>query len=67
MIATVLHFGVRLSSLRKESGLSMQQLAENAGLTRQTVHALETGQRKPSLETARRLAAAMGKSLAVFD
>ena len=56
-----------LTKLRKQSGLTAQQLAEQAKLTRQAVHAIETGKREPSLSTARALVKAMGKSLAVFD
>lgn len=56
-----------LAKLRKQSGLTAQQLAQAVNLTRQAIHAIETGKRQPSLKTARALVKAMGQSLAVFD
>lgn len=60
-------FAGRLRALREAAGLSIVQLSERAGLPRQTIHLLENGQRQPSLDTARKLAAALGASLAAFD
>lgn len=56
-----------LSRLRKSQNLTIEALAKSAGLTRQAVYALESGKRSPSLETARKIAKALGVSLAVFD
>jgi len=57
------------SIIRRElrrSKLTTAQLAAAAGLTRAMVHYLLVGQRQPSLETAGKLAAALGISLDVF-
>jgi transcriptional regulator with XRE-family HTH domain len=53
--------------LREERGWSTARLARLAGMHSQTLYKLEGGQRAPSLETARKIAAALGVSLAVFD
>lgn len=53
-------FGVRLRRLRKERGLSQQQLAEAAGINLAFVSRLETGSRFPSHETNVALAHALG-------
>lgn len=60
-------FPERLLSLRKGAKMTVQELADAAGLSKQAVHMLEAGQRAPSLETARKLAEAMGKTLAAFE
>ncbi len=67
MIRKPLPFAARLCKLRKAGGLSIPQLAEKAGLPRQTIHLLENGVREPSLATARTLAKALGVSLAEFE
>ena len=58
-------FSDRLRKLRGE--LSIADLATAAGMTRQAVDLLERGERQPSLETAERLATALGKKLRVFE
>lgn len=45
-----------LIRLRKESGLSMTQAAERAGLSVSFISNLEKGQRKPTVETLAKLA-----------
>lgn len=60
-------FGAKLLRLREAAGLSMQQLGERAGISRQYVWRLEQGALQPSLETAQRLARALGKTLAVWE
>ena len=49
-----------LRRLRTKRGLSQQGLAENAGLSREYVARLETGQHNPSLATLQKLAKALG-------
>ncbi|MEO6213406.1 MAG: helix-turn-helix transcriptional regulator [Vicinamibacterales bacterium] len=44
-------------------GMTQQQLAEQIGVTRQTVNAIEAGKYSPSLEVAFRIAAVFGKPL----
>lgn len=60
-------FAARLTRLREAAGLSVANLADAAGLPRQTVHQLERGERKPMLETAAKLAQALGVDLSVFQ
>ncbi|MDB5970205.1 MAG: transcriptional regulator, family [Hydrocarboniphaga sp.] len=59
----------QIRRLRFECGeLTQQQLADQAGVTRQTIIALEGDKYAPSLELAFRIAAAFGKPLeAVFQ
>ena len=50
--------------LRFDSGeMTQQQLADHAGVTRQTIIAVEAAKYSPSLELAFRIAAAFGKPL----
>jgi len=50
--------------LRFETGeMTQQQLADQAGVTRQTILAVEAAKYSPSLELAFRIAAAFGKPL----
>lgn len=60
-------FACRLRSLRESKGLSVAELAKKSGLNRQALYRLESGEREPSLETARKLAGALGKRLRVFE
>lgn len=50
------HFSETLLSLRRERGLSQQQLADMMGLTRSAVGMYETGKREPDVDTLRRFA-----------
>jgi transcriptional regulator with XRE-family HTH domain len=56
-------FGRLIADLRLEKGLSVYALAQRAGVSDQAVHDLEKFDRQPSLETARRLAEALGVTL----
>ena len=44
-----MHFYQRLAGLRKDAGLSQEQLAEKAGVSRQTIFKWEAGLRQPCL------------------
>lgn len=63
--------GVRnvIRKLRFENDeMTQQYLADQVGVTRQTIIAIEQGKYSPSLEAAFRIAAALGKPLdAVFS
>jgi putative transcriptional regulator len=48
---------------RKQSNLTQAQLAELAGVTRQTIIAIEKGNYTPSVLLALKLAAVLGKSV----
>jgi transcriptional regulator with XRE-family HTH domain len=56
-------FGKLVEELRRGQGLSVYALAQRTGLSGQAIHDLEQSDRTPSLDTARRLAAALGASL----
>jgi molybdate-binding protein/DNA-binding XRE family transcriptional regulator len=55
--------GARLRLARQARGLSQQQLAGVAGVTRQAVSAVESGHSDPSLRVALALAAALGMTV----
>ena len=57
----------RLKVLRAERDWSQAQLAEQLGVSRQTVNALETGRYDPSLPLAFRIARVFGQPIeAIF-
>lgn len=60
-------FAQTLRRLRKQSGRTATELAQAAGISRQALAMLEAGTRQPSLETAKKLMAALGKSLAELE
>jgi len=53
----------RLRELRETQGWSQGELAEQLGVSRQTVNALETGKYDPSLPLAFRIAALFGQAI----
>jgi putative transcriptional regulator len=54
----------RIRRLRFDNGeMTQQELAENAGVTRQTINAIELGKYSPSLEVAFRIAKTLGAPL----
>src|SRR5258708_2423118 len=55
--------GARLRVARQARGLSQQQLAGMAGVSRQAVSAVESGQSDPSLRVALALAQALGMTV----
>jgi putative transcriptional regulator len=58
----------RIRELRMESGLSQQGLAEQVGVSRQTINSLEKGRYDPSLKLAVHLARFFGSTVEeVFD
>jgi transcriptional regulator with XRE-family HTH domain len=64
MMAT---FGERLAALRRRGRYSQRELATAAGISVAAVRDYEQGRRAPSLETALRLAYAMGWGGAAWD
>ncbi|MCC5092417.1 helix-turn-helix transcriptional regulator [Xanthomonas campestris pv. raphani] len=53
----------RVRELREASGWSQGELAEQLGVSRQTINALETGKYDPSLPLAFRIARLFGESI----
>ena len=44
---------LRLRDARREKGLTQQALAEAVGVTRQTIHAVESGEYNPTIRLCR--------------
>ena len=58
----------RLKELRGERGWTQQELADRAGVSRQTIHSIEAGKYDPSLPLAFVLARLFGAKIEdVFD
>lgn len=55
--------GRRIKTLREARDLSRQQLAEKAGMSRETIRLLEAGRFDPTLRTLTKLARALGVPL----
>ena len=51
----------KIRQFRQELGLTQQELADSAGVTRQTVNALENARYNPSLLLAYRITKILGK------
>lgn len=56
-------FGNNIKRLRKERGLSQEALADQAGLHRTYIGAVERGERNITLKNAQRIAFALGVTL----
>ena len=52
-----------LAAIRKRKGMTQAQLADLAGITRVSVARYETTDRNPNVNTAKRLARALGVSV----
>lgn len=59
-------FAATLKSLREAAGLTLADLGDAAGLSRQRVHQLEAGTHRPSWAEVQALAAALDVSTEVF-
>ena len=53
-------FGKKLARTRKGKGFTQEELAEKAGLSTTFIGLLETGKRRASLMSLRRIASALG-------
>ena len=60
-------FADRLKQLRESANLSQYALAKKSGLSAQAISMIEKGEREPGWETVRKLAKALGVSVAAFD
>ena len=54
--------GRNAARIRKEKGLTQEQLAEKSGLSQQYLSGLERGRRNPTIVTIYELASALGVS-----
>ena len=57
-------FGAVLRERREQAGISQEQLADRAGLHRTYISLIERGKRTASIEVVRRVADALGVSMA---
>lgn len=55
--------GKRIKEVRKQKGMSQDELAERADLSSQYISQIETGRKKGSLPTYNKLAKALGVSI----
>jgi transcriptional regulator with XRE-family HTH domain len=60
-------FARRLAVLREAARYSQYELARRSGMSKQALSSLELGKREPTWQTVRRLARALGVSVAAFD
>ncbi|MFE2224777.1 helix-turn-helix transcriptional regulator [Agrobacterium deltaense] len=58
------HVGDQIRDARHWAGLTQQQLAEGAGLEKQTVSLIENGHASPRLDTVYRIARALERPVA---
>lgn len=59
-------FGEEVRRLRRERGLSQEDFADECGLHRTYVGAVERGEKTVTIETANKIVKALGLSLADF-
>src|SRR5947208_11934779 len=58
--------GPKVRQLRRQKNLSLQQLAERAGLSAAAIHKIERNGMVPTITTLMKLAAALNRSVAYF-
>ena len=63
MIASI---GPKIHQLRKQKNLSLQQLAERAGISAAAIHRIERNGMVPTIATLMKIAAALNRSVAYF-
>ena len=54
---------LRLKAARAELDLSQEELAHRAGVSRQTINAIEKGEYNPTIRLCRQICRVLGKSL----
>lgn len=59
----IFDFGIRLSQLRKDRGLSQAALAKKLGVSKQTIYRYENNLQSPSLESTKQLAIILRTSI----
>lgn len=61
--AFFIELGARITRLRKDQGITQVQLAEQLGVSQQTITAYESGRRRVPISNLPRLAALLGTSI----
>lgn len=57
---------LKVLEIRKEKGLTQEQIAQRSNITRQYYSAIETGVRRPSVAVAKRIASALEVDWTIF-
>ena len=57
---------INLEELRKNKNLTQEEVSERIGIARSTYTNIENGERRPSVETAKKIAAVLGFSWVRF-
>jgi transcriptional regulator with XRE-family HTH domain len=57
------NLGLRIKGLRKQKGLTQEQLAEQVGVDARHISRLETGAHYPSMETLESIAEVLGRPI----
>ena len=65
--ATRDRIGIRITLLRKQMGLTQEELAQRAGLQRTHVSRIEAGKYAVTLETIQAIAEALGMTVDIVD
>jgi transcriptional regulator with XRE-family HTH domain len=63
-MSAVTGFGATLRRWRRADGLTQEELAARSRVDQGTISAIEVGRSKPTMETVRRLAVALGRPVA---
>ena len=53
----------QIRDLRREQGLSQEELARRCGVSRQTINAIEKGEYNPTINLCRSICKVLGKTL----
>ena len=59
-------YGTKIKKLRQAEGLTQQELADRAHITKSMVSYIESGKRNPNTKTLEKIAAVLGMTLAEF-
>ena len=59
----MVNFGDNLKALRKQAGMTQEELAKKTGVTRQTISAVENGDYNPTINLCVSICRALGKTL----
>lgn len=58
-----IQFGLRIAELRKQLGISQEELAERCGVHRTYIGSIERGEKSPTLNTVEKFAKGLNVSL----
>lgn len=58
--------GAKIKARRDELGMTIKELSKRTGLSLSSIHYIETGANSPTVNTLRKLAAALGVTVAAL-